>query len=256
MDCATVSVLAATARWTPPPSGFEVAASTNTPRPFSAATSEQRLQGTEAEVRRSRSLASAANRTVPPPRPCAYAAMVQPMSPRLASAMTSTPADCRGRRWCAPAQRSRPSRRPRRRQPVASCGREPFHRLRTQTIAEPGQTVRGDQAGPRTAAVPGGGRYPRTAVHAWPLRMPAVHRSPSRSPPHPLAKSLLGFITQRGVQLRQRPHIDLTTDSGLDTLHRRRGTLHCRDAGDVHRPQQLTGSRSRRCVGPSCRMAC
>src|SRR4029077_2955410 len=40
---------------------------------------------------------------------------------------------------------------------------------------------------------------------------------------------------QHAVQFLQRHHADVAADTGLDALHGRRGTLHRRHAGDVHR---------------------
>src|ERR1700737_567598 len=77
----------------------------------------------------------------------------------------------------------------------------------------------GPRAVPTTAAARGAGRCPDTLGRSD-LRRPSAWRR-TRAP-------LMPAVAQRAVQLLQRHHSDVTADSGLDALHRRR-------AGNVHR---------------------
>src|SRR4029077_12718995 len=79
------------ARCTVAPSGLEVAASTNTPRSCAAAASSSGRN--DPNPRYGEAVTASAASGASPAQAAAYAAIVEPMSPRLASASTSTPAD-------------------------------------------------------------------------------------------------------------------------------------------------------------------
>src|SRR5215217_6619689 len=88
IDCATVRP-STSARCTEAPSGLEVAASTKTPRPCDAAVS--RIGCSEPKPKYGETVTASAASGDSPAHASAYAAIVEPMSPRLASASPSTP---------------------------------------------------------------------------------------------------------------------------------------------------------------------
>ena len=116
IDCATVRP-PASARCTVAPSGLDVAASTNTPRPCGGGGVQQRPQRAEAQVRRGghgvggqRRVARPGRRRRPPSSSRCRRAWRRPAPARRPRA---------ARRWCAPAPRSPRRRTPRRTPPAA-----------------------------------------------------------------------------------------------------------------------------------------
>src|SRR3984893_19210520 len=89
----------------------------------------------------------------------------------------------------------------------------------------------GPRAGPTTAAARRARRPPDTVGRTDLQRRSAWRRT--RAP-------LMSAVAQRAMQLLQRHHSDVTADSGLDALHRRRRALHRRHTGNVHRNRRGT----------------